>query len=106
MPLRYFEEAYKGFLLFHSDRTSEADEVFYALEESLAESEDANKQYVRLFCQFYGRFRVSTLEEADQIWLAAESLRCSPMLRRYLRLYRKPSIAHANPRPSAAAVPN
>ena len=101
MPLRYFERAYKAFLLFHSDRTPEADEILYALEKSLADPRNANERYVQLFCQFYGRFRDSTLEEADQIWLAAEDLRCSPMLRRYLRLYRKPSLAYANPRPPA-----
>jgi hypothetical protein len=97
-PLTYYQSAYKAWLLFHAGRTGEADRLFEEVETRLAEPKNPNQAYVRLFCQLFGRFRVSTPEEADAIWEAARAQQCSGMLRRYLPIYDKPSIIHADPR--------
>jgi hypothetical protein len=97
-PLAYYQRAYMAWLLFHAGRTEEADRLFGEVEAQLAEPENANQAYVRLFCQFYGRFRVSKLDEADAIWTAAQAQPCSAMLRRYLPIYGKPSAVNADPR--------
>lgn len=97
-PLTYYQEAYKAFLLFHSDQAEAADRIFISLENRLSQPSNPNEEYVRLFCQFYGSRRISTIAAADELWETAHELGCSPMLRRYLQFFRKPSVAYSDPR--------
>lgn len=97
-PLPDVASAYKAWLLLGVGRVGEADRLFGEVEAKLAEPADANEAYLRLFCQFYGRYRVSRLEQADALWESAQQLQCSDMLRRYLPFFRKPSEVHADPR--------
>lgn len=97
-PLPDAASAYKAWLLLGVGRVGEADRLFGEVETKLADPANANQAYLRLFCQFYGRYRVSRLEHADALWDAAQQLQCSDMLRRYLPFFRKPSEVHADPR--------
>ena len=89
LPLRPFEQAYKGLLLLNLSRFDEADDLFEQTIQGIGEPEGPNGRYVQIVCHLWKKDRFADLAEADRLWLEASTIACSSMLRRYLVLHDK-----------------